>query len=65
MARRATLVFLPTVLLTARIFVSVLAVVRFWGRIRGRPDSMSPAAVSSAVVCRLYRMPGQPYSRRA
>jgi dihydrofolate reductase len=38
------------VLLTTLIFATVLAVVKSWGRIPGRPDSRSPTAMSLAVV---------------
>jgi dihydrofolate reductase len=52
--RRATLFFPPAVLLTTLIFATVLAVAKSWGRIRGRPDSRSPTAMSFAVVPSLY-----------
>jgi dihydrofolate reductase len=52
--RRATLFFPLAVLLTTLIFATVLAVAKSWGRIRGRPDSRSPTAMSFAVVPSLY-----------
>jgi dihydrofolate reductase len=48
--RRAALFFPPAVLLTTLIFASVVAVVRSWGRIRGRPDTRSTAFEESIMT---------------